>query len=33
MLKQIEIKLNQNNKYMDQIEYKTFTLTRGALSG
>jgi len=33
MLTKIEIKLNKNNKYRDQIEYKTLTLTRGTLLG
>jgi len=28
---QIETKLNKNNKYKDQIEYKTLTLIRGTL--
>jgi len=29
----IETKLNKNNEYRDQIEYKTLTLTRGRLLG
>jgi len=29
MLTKIETKLNKNNKYRDQIEYKILTLTRG----
>ena len=31
ILKKIWTKLNKNNKYRDQIEYKTLTLTRGML--
>jgi len=31
MLTKIWIKLNKNNKYKDQIEYRTLTLTRGTL--
>jgi len=31
MLTQIWTKLNKNNKYRDQIEYKTLTLTHGTL--
>jgi len=31
MLIKIGTKLNKNNKYRDQIEYKTLTLTRGML--
>jgi len=33
MLKNIETKLNKNNEYRDQIEYKILTLTRGTLLG
>jgi len=29
--KKIETKLNKNNEYMNQIEYKTLTLSRGTL--
>jgi len=31
MLTKIWTKLNKNNKYKDQIEYRTLTLTRGTL--
>jgi len=33
MLTKIVTKLNKNNKYRDQIEYRTWTLTRGTLLG
>jgi len=33
MLTKIETKLNKSNKYRDQIEYKTLTLTRDTLLG
>jgi len=33
MLKIIGTKLNKNNEYMNQIEYKTLTLTCGTLLG
>jgi len=33
MLTKIWTKLNKNNKYMDQIEYRTLTLTCGMLLG
>jgi len=33
MLIKIETKLNKNNKYRNQIEYRTLTLTRGTLLG
>jgi len=33
MLTKIGTKLNKNNKYRDQIEYKTLTLTCGTLLG
>jgi len=33
MLKKIGTELNKNNKYRDQIEYRTLTLTRGTLLG
>jgi len=33
MLTKIGTKLNKNNKYRNQIEYRTLTLTRGTLLG
>jgi len=33
MLTKIGTKLNKNNKYMDQFEYRTLTLTCGTLLG
>jgi len=33
MLTRIRTKLNKNNKYRNQIEYKTLTLTLGTLLG
>jgi len=33
MLTKIWTKLNKNNKYRNQIEYRTLTLTRGTLLG
>jgi len=33
MLTEIGTKLNKNNKYGDQIEYRTLTLTCGTLLG
>jgi len=33
MLTKFGTKLNKNNKYRDQIEYRTLTLTRGTLLG
>jgi len=33
ILNKIRIKLNKNNKYRDQIEYRTLTLTRDTLLG
>jgi len=33
MLTKSETKLNKNNEYRDQIDYKTLTLTRGMLLG
>jgi len=33
MLTKIETKLNKNNKYRDQIEYRRLTLTRDMLLG
>jgi len=33
MLTKIGTKLNKNNKYKDQIEYRTLTLTRDTLLG
>jgi len=33
MLAKIRTKLNKNNKYRDQIEYRTLTLISGTLLG